>query len=252
MHETPKLHNFCIGSCKKKPGCDFPWLGGTAALSSLDIKLHLLKTLEIFQTLSYISKHHSDALGNPKWGATCETICYPWTYWMSVWCFLMFRLIKMCSCVLGKMFWVTSGRVTGTCLRSLGFEIFSMACSCWDYFGGYSLNTSVINFQALPICNCSPKIICGGFNLSQAENLWASSHCKYIPYHDLAAKDDCTLENLQLCSTLNVSETLVIWRDFQNQQTIDQLQNKPLFGAADWAGVHYISNTDALLVCKGQ
>lgn len=110
----------------------------------------------------------------------------------------------------------------------------------------------MINFQALPICNCSPKIICGGFNLSQAENLRASSRCKYIPYHDLAAKDDCTLENLQLCSTLNVSETLVIWRDFQNQQTIDQLQNKPLFGAADWAGVHYISNTDALLVCKGQ
>lgn len=50
---TPKLHNFCIGSCKKKKkktGCDFPWLVETAALSSLDIKLHLLKTLEIFQT----------------------------------------------------------------------------------------------------------------------------------------------------------------------------------------------------------
>lgn len=80
VHGTPKLHNFCIGSCKKKPGCDFPCLGGTAASSSLDIKLHLLKTLEIFQTLSYISKHDSDALGNPKWGATCETICYLWKY----------------------------------------------------------------------------------------------------------------------------------------------------------------------------
>lgn len=64
----------------KKPGCDFPWLGGTAALSSLDIKLHLLKTSEIFQTLSSISKHDSDALGNPKWGATCEAICYLWKY----------------------------------------------------------------------------------------------------------------------------------------------------------------------------
>lgn len=83
-----------------------------------------------------------------------------------------------------------------------------MACSCWDYFCGYSLNTLVINFQALPICNCNPRIICAGFNLSQAENLRASSRCKYIPYHDLAAKDDCTLENLQLCSTLNVLEHL--------------------------------------------
>lgn len=143
---------------QKKPGCDFPWLGGTAALSSLDIKLHLLKTLEIFQTLSYVSKHDSDILDKPKWGATCETICYLWKYWMSVWCFLIFRPIKMCSYVLGKMFWVTSGRVTGTWLGSLGFEI-SMACSCWDYFCGYSLNTLVINFQALPICNCNPKII---------------------------------------------------------------------------------------------
>lgn len=79
VHGTPKLHNFCIGSCKN-PGCDFPWLGGTAALSSLDIKLHLLKTSEIFQTLSSISKHDSDALGNPKWGATCEAICYLWKY----------------------------------------------------------------------------------------------------------------------------------------------------------------------------
>lgn len=55
----------------KKTGCDFPWLVETAALSSLDIKLHLLKTLEIFQTLNYISKHDSDALGNPKWGLMC-------------------------------------------------------------------------------------------------------------------------------------------------------------------------------------
>lgn len=140
----------------------------------------------------------------------------------------------MCSYVLGKMFWVTSGRVTGTWLCSLGLEIL-MACSCWDYFCGYSLNTLVINFQALPICNCNPRIICGGFNLSQAENLRASSRCKYIPYHDLAAKDDCTLENLQLCSTLNVLETLVIWRDFQNQQSIHPLQNKPLF-LSSWLG----------------
>lgn len=71
VDRTPKIHNFCIGSCIKKTGCDFPWLVETAALSSLDIKLHLLKTLEIFQTLSYISKHDSDALGNPKWGLMC-------------------------------------------------------------------------------------------------------------------------------------------------------------------------------------
>lgn len=58
-----------LGHAKKKTqktGCDFPWLVETAALSSLDIKLHLSKTLEIFQTLGYISKHDSDALGNPS------------------------------------------------------------------------------------------------------------------------------------------------------------------------------------------
>lgn len=80
VHGTPELHNFYIGSCRKNLDVIFPWLGGTAASSSLDIKLHLLKTLEIFQTLSYISKHDSDALGNPKWGTTCETICYLWKY----------------------------------------------------------------------------------------------------------------------------------------------------------------------------
>lgn len=69
-----------LGHAKKKVDVIFPWLGGTAALSSLDIELNLLKTLEIFQTLRYISKHDSDALGNPKWGVTCETICYLWKY----------------------------------------------------------------------------------------------------------------------------------------------------------------------------
>lgn len=79
-----------------------------------------------------------------------------------------------------------------------------------------------------------------------------SSNMLYISYYDLVAKYDCTLENLKLCSTLTVLETLVIWRDFQNQQIIDQLQNKPPFRAADCTGVRYINNTDALLLCKGQ
>lgn len=95
-------------------------------------------------------------------------------------------------------------------------------------------------------------MICCEFNLSIIENLLASLCCKYISYRDLVAKYDCTLENLKLCSTLNVLETLVISRDFQNQQIINQLQNKPLCRAADCTGVHYINNTDALLLCKGQ
>lgn len=41
---------------QKKTGCDFPWLVETAALSSLDIKLHLLKTLEIFPNLELYFK----------------------------------------------------------------------------------------------------------------------------------------------------------------------------------------------------
>lgn len=55
----------------QKTGYDFTYLVETAALSSLDIKIHLLKTLEIFQTFSYISKHDSDVLGNPKWRLMC-------------------------------------------------------------------------------------------------------------------------------------------------------------------------------------